>query len=165
MSLASSPLARLHATVSAGLTPPPRRRAAFLLALAVLVVGMSLKYAAKTAKPGDGGAQTRSAFLRWRGMINDLFAGANIYVGVHEYPNPPVMAIILRPFAALPPTAGALAWFYLKAAMAALAAVWVFRLVAAPVRAGSVSDGVRGGAVAHTSGSENTMSDPSEPEA
>src|SRR5438477_13150 len=31
MSLASSPLARLHATVSAGLTPPPRRRAARLV--------------------------------------------------------------------------------------------------------------------------------------
>lgn len=128
MSLVPSPLARLRAALPA----PARLRAAFLLALAALVVGMSLKYAAKAARPGDTGLQSRSAFLRWRGMINDLFAGANIYVGVHEYPNPPVMAIVLRPFAALPPLAGALGWFYLKAVMAALAAVWVFRLVAPP---------------------------------
>ena len=147
MSLDPSPLARLRAALSGGLTSPgsPRRRAAFLIALALLVVGMSVKYAAKTAKPGDGGAQTRSAFLRWRGMINDLFAGANIYVGVNEYPNPPVMAIVLRPFAALPPTAGALSWFYLKAAMAAVAAVWVFRLVAPP--GGDIPDAAKAAAI------------------
>src|SRR5581483_12261943 len=104
MSFVSSPLMRLRAALPA----PPRVRAAFLLALAALVVVMSLKYAAKAARPGDAGGQTRSAFLRWRGMINDVFAGANIYVGAHEYPNPPVMAIVLRPFAALPPLAGAL---------------------------------------------------------
>lgn len=125
MSCVSPPLARLRLA-----SPAPRLRLAFLVALAALVVAMSLKYAAKAAKPGDAGAQTRSAFLRWRAMVNDVFAGTNIYVGAHEYPNPPVMAIILRPFAALPPLAGALAWFYLKVTMAALAAVWVFRLVA-----------------------------------
>jgi hypothetical protein len=142
MSLASSPLARLRAAFPAGLASPapPRLRAAFLLALTALVVGMSLKYAAKTARPGDSGGQTRSAFLRWRGMVNDAFAGTNIYVGVHEYPNPPVMAIILRPFAALPPLPGALAWFYLKVAMAVFAAVWVFRLVSP---GGSVPDAAK----------------------
>src|SRR5436305_1329084 len=74
MSIVPPPLARRRA---AHAVRPDRVRAAFLLALAVLVVGMSLKYAAKTAKPGDAGGQTRSAFLRWRGMINDLFAGTN----------------------------------------------------------------------------------------
>jgi hypothetical protein len=78
-------------------------------------------------------------------MINDVFAGTNIYVGVHEYPNPPVMAIILRPFAALPPMAGALGWFYLKVVMAALAAVWVFRLVAP--RGGDVPDAAKAVAI------------------
>src|SRR5438132_9403545 len=62
-------------------------------------------------------------------MIHVVFAGTNFYVGAHEYPNPPIMAIVLKPFADLPPTAGALAWFYAKVLMAALAAVWVFRLV------------------------------------
>ena len=62
-------------------------------------------------------------------MILDVFAGANIYVGKNEYPNPPVMAILLRPFAELPPVVGAMAWFYAKVLMAVLAAVWTFRLV------------------------------------
>ena len=111
---------------------PTRLRVVFLTALAVLVVGMSLKYAAKVGKPGDTGAQTRSAFLRWRGMIHEVFAGGNIYVGRNEYPNPPVMAVILRPFAELPPTAGALVWFYAKVLMTIVAAVWVFRLIREP---------------------------------
>ena len=108
---------------------PRRLRLAFFAALAVIVVLMSVKYAAKIAKPGDTGQQSRSAFLRWREMINGVFAGENIYVGAHEYPNPPIMAVLLRPLAALPPTAGALAWFYAKVLLAVLAAVWTFRLV------------------------------------
>ena len=131
-------LSRLHVrrTSSGGLTSPgspgspnPRYRAAVLVALAVLVVGMSVKYAAKVSKPGDAGAQTRSAFLRWRSVVHDLFAGANVYQGVYEYPNPPIMAVVLKPFADLPPTAGAMAWFYAKVLMAGLAALWLFRLV------------------------------------
>ncbi|HEX4611473.1 MAG TPA: glycosyltransferase family 87 protein [Urbifossiella sp.] len=109
--------------------PAARVRLAFVLALAVLVVGMSVKYAAKASKPGESGQQTRSAFLRWRAMIHEVFAGGNVYVGAHEYPNPPVMAVILKPFADLPPLAGALTWFYAKVLMAALAFVWVFRLL------------------------------------
>lgn len=122
--------------------PAARLRLAFVLGLAVLVVGMSLKYAAKASKPADNGQQTRSAFLRWRAMIHEVFAGGNVYVGVHEYPNPPVMAVVLKPFADLPPLAGALAWFYAKVAMAVLAAVWVFRLVdgrSAPAAAGALT--------------------------
>ena len=107
---------------------PRRPRAAFLAVLAVVVVLMSVKYAAKIAKPGDTGQQSRSAFLRWRAMVNGVFAGENIYVGVNEYPNPPIMAVVLRPFTALPPVVGALAWFYAKVLLAVLAAVWVFRL-------------------------------------
>ncbi|MBX9585229.1 MAG: hypothetical protein K2X87_33400, partial [Gemmataceae bacterium] len=115
--------------VSASAPARPWFRPAFLVVVAALVVAMSLKYAAKVQKPGDGGQQTRSAFLRWRGMIHELFAGGNVYVGVHEYPNPPVMAVVLKPFADLPPVAGALAWFYAKVGMAVLAGVWVARLV------------------------------------
>lgn len=110
-------------------TRPGRFRAAFLGALAIVLVVMSLKYAAKVSKPGDTGQQSRSAFLRWRTMILDVFDGTNVYTGKNEYPNPPVMAIILWPFAALPPVTGAMTWFYAKVLMAVLAAVWVFRLV------------------------------------
>ncbi|MBN9120777.1 MAG: DUF2029 domain-containing protein [Planctomycetes bacterium] len=122
----------LGARVAAAHTADPRRvRLAFLAVLAAVVFLTSAKYVAKIAKPGDKGAQSRSAFLRWREMINDVFTGENIYVGANEYPNPPIMAVLLRPFAALPPTAGALAWFYTKVLLAALAAVWVFRLAGA----------------------------------
>jgi len=111
---------------------PARLRVAFLTALGIVVLAMSLKYAAKIEKPGDSGQQSRSAFLRWRSMIHDVFNGTNIYIGVHEYPNPPIMAIVLKPFADLPPTVGAFAWFYAKVLMAVLSAVWIFRLVGSP---------------------------------
>lgn len=110
------------------LAHPLRFHIAFAAVLVFLVVGMSVKYAAKIDKPGDGGLQSRSAFLRWRSMIHELFAGTNIYVGVHEYPNPPIMAIVLKPFADLPPKLGALSWFYAKVLMAVLAAIGIFRL-------------------------------------
>ena len=108
---------------------PRRLRTAFLAALAVVVVLMSVKYAAKIDKPSASGQQSRSAFLRWREMVNGVFAGENIYVGRNEYPNPPIMAVLLRPFTMLPPTVGALAWFYAKVLLAVLAVVWVFRLL------------------------------------
>ena len=119
-------------------TADPRRlRLAFFALLTVIVVLMSVKYAAKISKPGDSGQQSRSAFLRWRELINGVFRGENIYVGVNEYPNPPIMAVLLRPFAALPPVVGALAWFYAKVLLAVLAAVWVFRLVAPEITSAS----------------------------
>lgn len=117
---------RVLATLAAN---PVRLRVAFLGLLAVALAFASVKYAAKVAKPADTGEQSRSAFLRWRSMIRDVFAGTNIYVGKNEYPNPPIMAIILRPFAELPPVAGAMGWFYAKVLMAVLAAAWTFRLV------------------------------------
>ena len=128
---------------SASAPARPWFRPVFLLVVAALVVAMSLKYAAKVQKPGDAGHQTRSAFLRWRGMIHELFAGGNVYVGVHEYPNPPVMAAVLKPFADLPPVAGALAWYYAKVGMAVLAGVWVFRLLREEGVGGRSGEGVR----------------------
>lgn len=107
---------------------PRRARSLFFALLAVVVLLASAKYAAKISKPNDNGERSRSAFLRWREMINGVFAGENIYVGANEYPNPPIMAVLLRPFAALPPAAGAMGWFAFKVLLAALAAVWSFRL-------------------------------------
>src|SRR5215207_7921266 len=122
----------LGARVAAAHATNPRRvRIAFFTVLAVIVLLMSVKYAAKIAQAGADGRQSRSAFLRWREMINGVFAGENIYVGVNEYPNQPIMAVLLKPFAALPPAVGALSWFYAKVLLAVLAAVWVFRLAEA----------------------------------
>lgn len=103
-----------------------RRLFALLLAGAVLVAGV--RYYAKAEKPSRLGDQTRTAFLRWRPQIQSLDTGTDIYRAFH-YPNPPVMALILYPLTELPPLTGAMAWFYLKAAMAAATAVWAFRLL------------------------------------
>lgn len=131
------------------LARPHSLRVAFLGLLAVVLVITSVKYAAKVAKPADNGEQSRSAFLRWRTMVRDVFTGTNIYVGKHEYPNPPVMAIILRPFMELPPVVGAMTWFYAKVLMAVLAALWCFRLVAnpEPERGGNVADIAKAAAI------------------
>lgn len=111
---------------------PVRFKLGFFALLGIVLIAMSLQYLAKVAKPGDSGQQTRSAFLRWRGMIRNVFDGVNVYTGLNEYPNPPVMAIILRPFAELPPVVGAMTWFYAKVVMAILAGIWVFRLLQPP---------------------------------
>lgn len=138
-------------------TAAGRYRAAFIGVLALILIVTSVQYIQKVSKPGDSGRMTRSAFLRWREMINEVFAGSNVYTGLNEYPNPPVMAIILRPFAELPPITGALGWFYAKVIMAIVAAVWVFRLVSPPlppgppiVRTGVVPDGVKAVAILMT---------------
>jgi len=113
----------------------------------------SLQYLAKVAKPAENGRLSRSAFLRWRAMIRDVFTGANVYIGKNEYPNPPIMAIVLRPFAELPPVVGAMTWFYAKVLMAVVAAVWTFRLVSSPLAPAlreegeDVPDGVKAAAI------------------
>ncbi len=136
MKLLSLPRALGDRLRAAHAADPRRIRAAFLAVLAVVVLLMSFKYADKIHKPDDKGGLNRSAFLRWRDMINGVFSGANIYVGVNEYPNPPIMAILLRPFTALPPVVGALAWFYAKVLLAVISVVWVFGLVR-PVAGGA----------------------------
>ncbi|MCX7699969.1 MAG: DUF2029 domain-containing protein [Gemmataceae bacterium] len=66
--------------------------------------------------------QQRSAFLRWREQILQLDDGVNIYERF-QYPNPPIMALMLMPLAEMPPLAGALLWFGLKVLMAG-GALW-----------------------------------------
>jgi alpha-1,2-mannosyltransferase len=103
-------------------------------ALLVFFVGLSVQYAVKASK-----GEHRSAILRWREQILSLHEGEDIYDTFH-YPNPPIMALILTPVAALPewtglpPLACALVWFYLKVGMALLALLWVFRMVEEPGR-------------------------------
>jgi hypothetical protein len=100
--------------------PPARRGLVLLAALTVLFAVLGVRYAVKTM-------HDRSAFNRWRGQILQLDV-ENISAK-YNYPNPPIMAVLLEPLARLPSAAGALVWFSLKAAMAVLALFWVFRLV------------------------------------
>jgi hypothetical protein len=90
----------------------------------LLCVGLSVQYALKTSS----GAAARSAFSRWRHQIFDLLDGKDAYL-LHNYPNAPIMGLILSPLVMLPETVGALGWFYLKVGMAVLSVYWVCRLV------------------------------------
>lgn len=111
-----------------GILNPPQstsRQRWFVVGLVFLFVALSVQYTFKAV-------QGRSAFVRWRDLINQMDE-----VSPYErsaYPNPPVMAVLLEPLAELKPWAGALCWFYLKAGMTLLALYWVFRLIESPGR-------------------------------
>ena len=136
MILSLSSLARFADWVRA--IPPARWYALFALAIVVLVGVSAYKHALKAQQLSRLGTQTKTAFLRWRtqvlgdetpgrGAIPGLKRGDDIYRH-YNYPNPPIMALILWPFMELPPVAGAMTWYFLKVAMAIAALVWTFRL-------------------------------------
>jgi hypothetical protein len=102
-------------------TAAPARRGALVGALVLLFVGVSVHYSLKAV-------QHRSAFVRWQNQVLAMDAGEDISKKFN-YPNPPVMAVLLLPLAWLPPLPGALAWFYLKAALTIWVIWQVFRLV------------------------------------
>ncbi len=95
----------------------------FLLALLLLFVALSIDYGFKVKRNG-------SAFVRWRDQVLHV-SDEDIY-DRYNYPNPPIMALLLEPIAQLPPLAGSLCWFYLKLALTMIALGWVFRLVESP---------------------------------
>jgi alpha-1,2-mannosyltransferase len=109
------------------------------LALVLLFVVLGIPYAIKAGHNG-------SAFQRWQPQISALGDGVDI-AQRYNYPNPPIMALLLYPLARLPAAgeewglspkaasiAAALTWFYIKAALTLLAFRWVFRLVEDPAR-------------------------------
>lgn len=99
----------------------------FSIVLATVIAAVSLQYTFKVIE-GRNGKQDRSAILRWREQLLQLDSGENIYQKF-TYPNPPIMALMLRPLADLPPVAGALTWFYLKVALTVLSFVAIIRIV------------------------------------
>lgn len=103
----------------------------FMSVLVAILALTAVKTASKVLKPGRTGEQSRTAFLRWRPQILALESGSDIY-RAFNYPNPPIMALILKPLAKLPPLTGVAAWFLLKMMMAFSMAVMVFRMVELP---------------------------------
>lgn len=101
----------------------------FLAALLLLFIAASVSYTVKVTTK-----DTASAFLRWREQLLSLDSGEDIWRTMN-YPNPPIMALLLRPLAGMPPLGGALLWFYLKVLMAFAAFYWAFRLVETPGQA------------------------------
>lgn len=96
------------------------RRAVRLCALLVLVAAGFFH----ADKAGDD----RGAFLRWRPQVLRFWEGENIFETM-AFPSPPIMAITLRPFMALPPLAGALAWFTLKVVLVTVSVGLCFGMV------------------------------------
>jgi hypothetical protein len=106
--------------------PAISRQRWLLLGLLLLFVVLSVQYAIKVED------EHRSAILRWRPQIQQI-DDVNIYQR-YTYPNPPIMALLLKPLLTLPPLAASLTWFYLKVAMTLVALAWTFRLVESPGR-------------------------------
>ena len=102
-------------------------RAWFILGLLALFAVVSVQYSVKVL-------HNRGAFTRWEDHILHSLDGAGDSAAPYNYPNPPIMAIVLYPMARMPAPWGALTWFYLKVGMTLLALLWVFRLVETPGR-------------------------------
>ncbi|HTU18043.1 MAG TPA: glycosyltransferase family 87 protein [Gemmataceae bacterium] len=106
-----------------------------------LPLGLMLFFVALSVPYGIKASRHASAFQRWQPQISALSDGVDI-AERFNYPNPPIMALLLYPLARLPDglqslgipekissTAAALCWFYIKAALTLLAFRWVFQLV------------------------------------
>ncbi len=100
-----------------------RGRRWFLLALLLVFVGVSISYGAKAV-------HNRSAILRWQQQILKAVDDNVDISAQYQYPNPPVMAVLLYPLVKLPSLPAALVWFYVKVGLALLSLLWVFRLIA-----------------------------------
>jgi hypothetical protein len=111
----------------------------YTLVLAFFFAGLSISYGIKASHNG-------SAFQRWQPQISALGDGVDI-AQRFNYPNPPIMALLLYPLARLPAAAqelgmtekaastfAALCWFYIKAGLTLLAFRWVFQIVEDPSR-------------------------------
>ena len=110
--------------------PPFVRRHGFAAALVAVFAAFCVQHAIKVSKPSKLDTYTRSAVARWKPQIEAMDQGIDIWEK-HEYPNPPVMAIILRPVVALDPVPASVVWFCIKAALACLSLVWIFHIIEA----------------------------------
>jgi alpha-1,2-mannosyltransferase len=106
------------------------RQRLFLLGLGVFFLLVSIQYVLKVQLSER---DNPSAIIRWRPQLEKLREGHNIWIE-HNYPNPPIMALILMPFTMLPAGACALTWFYFKVALTAVALHWILSLLDRPER-------------------------------
>lgn len=95
-------------------------RRAVWITLILTILGGGMVYSWKAQ-------DDRSAFVRWRHQVLQLFEGENVYEQM-AFPNPPIMPIMLYPLMSMPKVAGAVSWYFLKAIMAGVSAWLCFRL-------------------------------------
>ncbi len=100
----------------------------FVVGLLLFFVALSVQYSFKVL-----GKEGGSAIVRWNNQLREIIEGGNPYEG-SPYPNPPIMAILLTPFALVKPLVGALIWYHLKVVLTLISFFWVFQLVESPDR-------------------------------
>lgn len=108
-----------------------RRQRLLAFGLGILLLGSFGQYVLKSG-------EDRSAFNRWREQVQSLARGEDVYERF-EYPNAPIMGLILYPLSLFPRVSigsvvfdlGALTWYLLKVAMTAFAILWVVRTITA----------------------------------
>jgi alpha-1,2-mannosyltransferase len=96
----------------------------FIVVLLALFAALSVQYSYKAF-------QDRGAIGRWYAQLQLFAEGQNIWEEFN-YPNPPILAILLMPLTLLPPLYAALFFFYLKVGMTLAVFHWIFRLVEVP---------------------------------
>jgi hypothetical protein len=97
----------------------------FLPALLVILVYSGIQYGIKAY-------HNQGAFNRWRPQVLEMKDGEDISAK-YNYPNPPMMGVVLLPFAKVTPGwVGALCWFFFKVGLTVLALHWVFRWLSTP---------------------------------
>jgi alpha-1,2-mannosyltransferase len=96
-------------------------RRAVWLGAAAIAIAAAIVHSSKAA-------DRRSAFIRWRPQVLEFWHGINIYE-TRYFPNPPILPITLTPLMTLPPVTGAMCWFVLKIAFAAISVLLCFQMV------------------------------------
>jgi len=110
----------------------------FFILLGIVFIISAIQHDAKCRDLSRIGTQTRTAFLRWRtqligeetpgrGAMPGFSKGDDVY-RQYNYPNPPIMALLLLPLAELPPRFGAFLFFVLKLLMTFAIFRWAFKL-------------------------------------
>ena len=75
----------------------------FVLGLLLFFVAVSVVYSAKVVRD-------KSAIVRWHEQLKEFKDGENAWER-YNYPNPPIMAILLRPLVEMSPRAAAFTWY------------------------------------------------------
>jgi hypothetical protein len=106
-----------------------------------LLLGLALFFAALSIPYAHKASDHRSAFVRWQDQVLQIERGVDIHQRFN-YPNPPIMALVLYPLAKLPGVAtsvglseqvgltfAALCWYFIKVGLTLLVLRWVVFLV------------------------------------
>jgi hypothetical protein len=114
--------------IAGWMAAPFNRQRWLLVGLGIFFAAIFTQYTLKLHHSEHG---MRSAFLRWKPQLAELDDGVNVWEK-HAYPNPPIMALILKPFMQLSPALGSSLWFGGKVMFAFAAILLVLSVLDTP---------------------------------